>query len=75
MGRPRKSDSERRSKVFYLRLLPREMDDLARAARERNTTVAGILREGAAYYLKHTAGGLADPPSDLPPAGGAGPGE
>lgn len=51
MGRPRKPDSERRSELFYLRLLPREKEELARAARELHVTVADILRAGAALYL------------------------
>lgn len=51
MGRPRKPESERRSKIFYLRLLPSEMEALARAAREQNLTIAAILRYGAALYL------------------------
>ncbi len=61
MGRPRKPDSERRSKLFYLRLLPREMEELSRAARERNLSVADILRNGAALYLS------AAPDTVLPP--------
>ncbi len=56
MGRPRKPDSERRSKLFYLRLLPREMEELARAARERHLSVAAILRHGAALYLSAASG-------------------
>lgn len=55
MARPRKPDSERRSELFYLRLLPREKEELARAARELHLTVAEILREGAALYLSAAA--------------------
>lgn len=51
MGRPRKPESERRSKLFFLRLLPREMEELSRAARDLHVPVAEILRHGAALYL------------------------
>ncbi len=51
MGRPRKPESERRSKLFFLRLLPSEMAELERAARDRHESIAAILRNGAALYL------------------------
>ena len=66
MARPRKPDSERRSKLFYVRLLPREMEELARAARERHLSVADILRNGAALYLST---GTASPAKGPGPAG------
>ena len=55
MGRPRKPDSERRSKLFFLRLLPSEMAELERAARDRHESIAAILRNGAALYLSTAA--------------------
>ncbi len=66
MGLPRKPESKRRSKIFYLRLLPQEYDELSRAAREQKTTIAAILRHGAALYLSATSGGRVppSPPSD-----------
>ena len=51
MARPRKPDSERRSKVFFVRLLPREMEQLSRAARELRVPISAILRNGAALFL------------------------
>ena len=56
MGRPRKPDSERRSKLFFLRLLPSEMAELERAARDRHESIAAILRNGAALYLSIASG-------------------
>ena len=68
MGRPRKPESERRSKLFYLRLLPREMEELSRAARELHLPIADILRHGAALYL--SAASEAAAPDEHPgPAG------
>ncbi len=64
MARPRKPESERRSKIFYLRLLPREMEELSRAARERNLTIAAILRHGATLYLSATSGSKTPKSSD-----------
>lgn len=63
MARPRKPESERRSKIFYLRLLPREMEELSRAAREQNLTIAAILRYGAALYLSAASGSKLPRPS------------
>lgn len=60
MGRPRKPDSERRSRTFYLRLLPSEMEELSRVAREQKLTIAAILRYGAALYLSTISG--SEPP-------------
>lgn len=63
MARPRKPDSERRSKLFYLRLLPREMEQLARASRDLRVPVAEILRHGAALYLSASSAAPPKPPS------------
>ncbi len=57
MGRPRKPESERRSKLFFLRLLPSEMAELERAARDRHESIAAILRNGAALYLSAGSAG------------------
>lgn len=65
MGRPRKPESERRSKIFYLRLSPQEYEELSRVARERKITIAAILRYGAALYLSAASGGRV-PPSPPP---------
>ncbi len=62
MGRPRKPESERRSKIFYLRLLPQEYEELSRVAREQNLTIAAILRYGAALYLSAASGTKLPPP-------------
>ncbi len=66
MGRPRKPESERRNKIFYLRLTSQEYEELSRAAREQNITIAAILRYGAVLYLSATSGGRVppSPPSD-----------
>ncbi|MBZ5647104.1 MAG: hypothetical protein LAN37_07775 [Acidobacteriia bacterium] len=61
MGRPRKPESQRRSKLFFLRLLPSEMAELERASRDRNESIAAILRNGAALYLNRA-------PETAPPA-------
>ncbi len=55
MGRPRKPESERRSRLFFLRLLPSVMAELERAARDRHESIAAILRNGAALYLSTAA--------------------
>ena len=60
MGRPRKPESERRSKLFFLRLLPSEMAELERAARERHQSIAAILRNGAALYLSTASASSAE---------------
>ncbi len=66
MGRPRKPETERRSKIFYLRLLPQEYEELSRVAREQKTTIAAILRHGAALYLGATSSSKVPPPILLP---------
>jgi hypothetical protein len=62
MGRPRKPESERRSKIFYLRLLPHEYEELSRVAREQKITIAAILRHGVALYLSAVSGSKVPPP-------------
>ncbi len=62
MGRPRKPESERRSKIFYLRLTPQEYEELSRATREQKITIAAILRYGAALYLSTVSSGRVPPP-------------
>ncbi len=57
MGRPPKPESERRSKLFPLRLTLGEIAELESAARRLGVTVAEIFREGAALYLERSKGG------------------
>jgi len=52
MARPRKPDGQRRSKLFFVRLLPAELAELEEASRRRHESVSAILRNGAALYLK-----------------------
>ncbi len=52
MSRPRKPDGQRRSKLFFIRLLPCELEELEQASRERKESISAILRNGAALYLK-----------------------
>ena len=56
VGRPPKPDSERRSKLFPLRLTPNELEQYERAARRLEVTVADILRQGAALLIKRDKG-------------------
>jgi hypothetical protein len=51
MGRPPKSESERRSKLFPLRLTPGEIEELESASRRLGETVADIFRKGAKLYI------------------------
>lgn len=51
MGRPPKSESERRSKLFPLRLTPGEIAELESASRRLGETVADIFRKGAKLYI------------------------
>ena len=60
MARPRKPDGERRSKLFFIRLLPGELAELEQASRLRKESISAILRNGAALYLRQ--------PSSPPPA-------
>ena len=57
MGRPPKPESERRSKLFPLRLTLGEIAELEAAARRRGITVAEIFREGAQLYIKRSKDG------------------
>ncbi len=52
MPRPRKPDGERRSKLFFIRLLPCELERLEQASRQRKESISAILRNGADMYLK-----------------------
>ena len=52
MGRPPKPESERRSKLFPLRLTPGEMAELESASRRLGESVADIFREGAKLYIE-----------------------
>jgi hypothetical protein len=51
MGRPPKPESERRSKLFPLRLTPGEIEELESASRRLGETVADIFRKGAKLYI------------------------
>lgn len=51
MGRPPKPETERRSKLFPLRLTPGEIEELESASRRLGETVADILRKGAKLYI------------------------
>jgi hypothetical protein len=51
MGRPPKPESERRSKLFPLRLTPGEIAELESASRRLGETVADIFRKGAKLYI------------------------
>ena len=52
MGRPRKTESSRRSKLFPLRLTPGEFACYEQAARKLGVTVAEMLRKGADLYIQ-----------------------
>ena len=52
MGRPRKTKETRRSKLFPLRLSPRETRFFVRKARDLGESVASILRNGGMLYIQ-----------------------
>ena len=51
MGRPPKAESERRSKLFPLRLTPGELAELESASQRLGESVAAIFRKGAKLYV------------------------
>ena len=51
MGRPPKPESDRRSKLFPLRLTPGEIAELESASRRLGEPVADIFRKGAKLYI------------------------
>ena len=52
MGRPRKTQDTRRSKLFLLRLSPRETAFFSRKARDLGESVASVLRNGGMLYIQ-----------------------
>jgi len=52
MGRPRKTQDNRRSKLFLLRLSPRETAFFSRKARDLGESVASVLRNGGMLYIQ-----------------------
>ena len=52
MGRPRIAHDNRRSKLFPLRLSPRETAFFSRKARDLGESVASVLRNGGMLYIK-----------------------
>ena len=52
MGTPRKTQDTRRSKVFLLRLSPRETAFFSRRARDLGESVASVLRNGGMLYIQ-----------------------
>lgn len=52
MGRPRITQHDRRSKLFPLRLSPRETAFFSRKARDLGESVASVLRNGGMLYIK-----------------------
>jgi len=52
MGRPRIAHHDRRSKLFPLRLSPRETAYFSRKARDLGESVASVLRNGGMLYIK-----------------------
>ncbi len=52
MGRPRKTRDNRRSKLFLLRLSPRETAFFSRKARDLGESVASVLRNGGMLYIQ-----------------------
>ncbi len=52
MGRPRITHGDRRSKLFPLRLSPRETAFFSRKARHLGESVASVLRNGGMLYIK-----------------------
>jgi hypothetical protein len=57
MGRPPKPESERRSKLFPLRLTRGEVAELETASHRLGETVAEIFRKGAKLYIERSKGG------------------
>ena len=57
MGRPPKPQHLRRSKLFPLRLLPGEMEELEAASRQLGEPVAKILRKGGRLYIRQRGKG------------------
>jgi hypothetical protein len=57
MGRPPKPESDRRSKLFPLRLTLGEIAELEAASRRLGETVADIFRKGAKLYIERSKGG------------------
>lgn len=57
MGRPPKPESDRRSKMFPLRLTLGEIAELEAASLRLGETVAEIFRKGAKLYLEKSKGG------------------
>lgn len=56
MGRPRKTQDNRRSKMFPLRLSPRETEFFSRKARDLGESVASVLRNGGMLYIQMRSG-------------------
>jgi hypothetical protein len=52
MGRPRIAHDNRRSKLFPLRLSPRETAFFSRKARDLGESVASVLRKGGVLYIQ-----------------------
>jgi hypothetical protein len=52
MGRPRKSKDNKRSKLFPLRLSPRETKFFSRKARDLGESVASVFRNGGVLYIQ-----------------------
>jgi hypothetical protein len=52
MGRPRKSKDNKRSKLFPLRLSPRETKFFSTKARELGESVASVFRNGGVLYIQ-----------------------
>jgi hypothetical protein len=52
MGRPRITHHDRRSKLFPLRLSPRETAFFSCKARDLGESVASVLRNGGMLYIK-----------------------
>jgi hypothetical protein len=52
MGRPRITHHDRRSKLFPLRLSPRETTFFSRKARDLGESVASVPRNGGMLYIK-----------------------
>jgi len=52
MGRPRKTEDNRRSKLFPLRLSPREVRFFSRKARGLRESVASVFRNGGMLYIQ-----------------------
>jgi hypothetical protein len=57
MGRPPKSEAQRRSKLFPLRLTPGEIAELESASRRLGESVAAIFRKGAKLYVERSKDG------------------